>query len=79
MLMKIAIIIIIDFIAGIALLIFGVDLMSKGLESANLKPLKKYLTAATGRLHYAFLAGIAATMLVQSSTAVTVITVSFVN
>lgn len=64
---------------GSALLMYGVDLMGEGLEKAAGKLIKKVLSVLTGKLWSAFLVGTAVTTLVQSSTAVTVLTVGFVN
>jgi phosphate:Na+ symporter len=66
-------------IGGTALLIYGVEMMGEGLEKAAGKLIKKVLSLLTGRLWSAFLTGTVATALVQSSTAVTVLTVGFVN
>lgn len=73
------IIIIYNFIVGTICLIFGVNLMSTGLEEANVNVLKKALTRFAGTVPSAFVAGTLVTALVQSSAAVTVITVGFVN
>jgi phosphate:Na+ symporter len=64
---------------GTALLMFGVDMMSKGLEKASGKLMKKLLSILAGNVVSAFLCGTFLTALVQSSTAITVITVGFVN
>lgn len=66
-------------IGGTALLMYGVDIMGKGLEKASGRFMKKVLSILTGRVWSAFLVGIFLTALVQSSTAVTVLTVGFVN
>ena len=76
---KLFLIILLDFVSGIIILMYGVQLMNSGLEKSNLAAIRKVLSTITGRLFYAFLAGIGITALVQSSTAVTVLTVSFVN
>lgn len=72
-----------DFIFGIiggtALLMYGVDKMGKGLEGASNKFMRKVLLILTSRVWSAFIIGIFLTALVQSSTAVTVLTVGFVN
>lgn len=73
------ILIILNFIIGTGLIIYGVSLMSRGLESANVKVIKKLLAKFTGNVFTAFLTGTFLTALVQSSTAVTVITVGLVN
>ena len=66
-------------IGGTALLMFGVDMMGDGLEKASGETMKKIITVLTGKVWSAFLVGIFVTAIVQSSTAVTVLTVGFVN
>lgn len=66
-------------IGGTALLMYGVDKMGEGLEKASGNVMKKILSILTGRVWSAFFAGIFLTVLVQSSTAITVLTVGFVN
>jgi phosphate:Na+ symporter len=66
-------------IGGTALLMYGVDKMGEGLEKASGEMMKKILTVLTGNVFSAFLVGIVLTVLVQSSTAITVLTVGFVN
>lgn len=68
-----------NFIVGTLCLMFGVNTMSKGLERINPRLIKKALTTFTGKVPSAFMTGTAVTALVQSSTAVTVITVGLVN
>ncbi len=66
-------------IGGTALLMYGVDKMGEGLEKASGEMMKKILTVLTGRVWSAFFVGTILTALVQSSTAITVLTVGFVN
>jgi phosphate:Na+ symporter len=66
-------------IGGTALLMYGVDKMGDGLEKASGKLMQKILSILTGNVWSAFFVGIATTVLVQSSTAITVLTVGFVN
>ncbi|SHI43483.1 Na/Pi cotransporter family protein [Lutispora thermophila] len=66
-------------IGGTALLMYGVDKMGEGLEKASGEMMKKMLSILTGKVWSAFLVGTIITALVQSSTAVTVLTVGFVN
>lgn len=66
-------------IGGTALLMYGVKLMGEGLERASGDTMKKVLTVLTGNVFSAFLVGIFITAIVQSSTAVTVMTVGFVS
>ena len=58
---------------------YGVNLMSTGLEKANTHRMKWCLEALTHNLPLALITGTLLTALVQSSTAITVITVSLVN
>lgn len=66
-------------IGGTALLMYGVDKMGEGLENAAGDFMRKILAVLTGNVFSAFLVGIVTTVLVQSSTAITVLTVGFVN
>lgn len=66
-------------IGGTALLMYGVDMMGEGLEKASGEMMKKILSVLTGNVWSAFLVGTFLTALVQSSTAITVLTVGFVN
>lgn len=66
-------------IGGTALLMYGVDKMGDGLEKASGNMMRKILSVLTGRVWSAFLVGTFLTALVQSSTAITVLTVGFVN
>ncbi len=66
-------------IGGTALLMYGVDKMGEGLEKASGDMMKKILSVLTGNIFVAFIVGTILTALVQSSTAITVLTVGFVN
>lgn len=66
-------------VGGTALLMYGVDLMGEGLENMSSSMMKKILERFTGKLWKAFLAGIFLTAAVQSSTAISVLSVGFVN
>lgn len=68
-----------NLIGGTALLMYGVDKLGDGLEKASGNVMKKILTVLTGRLMSAFAVGTILTAIVQSSTAITVLTVGFVN
>lgn len=72
-------IVIINFVAGMLCIIYGVKWMSKGLEASNPGAIKKILSTYTGKLIPAFLTGVIITALLQSSTAVIIITVGLVN
>jgi len=77
--MKLAAIILYNFIAGSICLMFGVNIMSRGLEKLNPNAIKKILGAFTRNVPLAFFTGTAVTALLQSSTAVTILTVGLVN
>ncbi|NLJ78595.1 MAG: Na/Pi cotransporter family protein [Tissierellia bacterium] len=66
-------------IGGTALLMYGVGMMGDGLEKVSGNTMKKIVTVLTGKVWSAFLVGILLTALIQSSTAMTVLTVGFVN
>jgi phosphate:Na+ symporter len=68
-----------NLFGGTALLMYGVDFMGSGLERASGKLMKKILSVLTKNIYIAFFVGTFITMLVQSSTAITVMTVGFVN
>lgn len=76
---NIALQIIFNLFGGTALLMYGVDFMGGGLEKASGKVMKKILAVLTKNIYIAFFVGTLITMLVQSSTAITVMTVGFVN
>lgn len=67
------------FIGGIALLLFGMRFMKAGLENVAKKRIKQALKALTKNSFIGFVTGTVLTALVQSSTAVTVMTIGFVN
>jgi phosphate:Na+ symporter len=77
--MALILIIIFNFITGTGCLIFGVNQITSGLEKANTHLLRKILTKYTGNLVSSVIIGTLITALVQSSAAVTVITVGLVN
>lgn len=64
---------------GLGLFLFGMNLMSDGIKVIAGSRLKYFLTALTRKRLVAVLLGATATMLVQSSSATTVMTVGFVN
>ncbi|HHV97631.1 MAG TPA: Na/Pi cotransporter family protein [Clostridiaceae bacterium] len=77
--MVVIIIIIINIIVGSSCLIYGVNMLSNGLERINLQYIKKMLTRCTTNVISSLLIGTIITAIVQSSTAVTVITIGLVN
>jgi len=70
---------IISAAGGLGLLIFGMKIMSTGLELVAGDKLKGILQKATSNRFLAVLVGIIATILLNSSTSATIITVGFVN
>lgn len=66
-------------IGGVALLMYGVESMGDALERAAGDMMRRILSVLTGTVWRAFVVGTVLTALVQSSTAVTVMTVGFVN
>jgi len=73
------VIVIVNIIIGTICIVYGVKLMSSSLEKANIRRMKKYLSLFTEKVPLATLTGTVLTALVQSSTAITVITVGLVN
>ncbi len=70
---------IIGVLGGLAIFIFGMTLMSDGLQQAAGNRLKRVLAFITGNRIRAIFAGAAVAGLIQSSGATTVMTVGFVN
>ncbi|WP_027859281.1 Na/Pi cotransporter family protein [Marinobacterium jannaschii] len=64
---------------GVGLFLLGIHLMTGGLKNAAGPALKKALKAATGSPLRGLVSGTLITALVQSSTAVTITTIGFVN
>lgn len=70
---------ILKFAAGLSCLFFGMQLMRNGLEEIAQKRIRKALYFLTKTPTLGAITGLLLTILVQSSTAVTVITISLVN
>lgn len=70
---------IVQLIGGLALFIYGMTTMGKGLERAAGSKLEKTLEKMTGNVFKALLMGLVVTMVIQSSSATTVMVVGFVN
>lgn len=64
---------------GLALFLYGMDLMGKGLEKASGGRLEKVLEKLTSNIFKAVLLGAGVTGIIQSSSATTVMVVGFVN
>ena len=68
-----------ELIGGLALFLFGMNLMGTGLEKSAGNKLKGLLERLTSKKLNGFLMGVAVTAIVQSSSATTVMVVGFVN
>ncbi len=66
-------------LGGLGLFLYGMDLMGKGLESAAGAKLKRVLERLTSNRMMGVLVGTIVTMIIQSSSATTVMLVGFVN
>ena len=64
---------------GLGLFLYGMKMMSDGLERAAGNRLRNMLNVLTTNRFLGMLVGMAFTMLIQSSSATTVMTVGFVN
>lgn len=71
--------IIFQFVGSLAFLLYGMKLMSDGVQKSAGKSLHKVLGFMTGNRFFAMLTGLFITMIIQSSGATTVMVVSFVN
>ena len=68
-----------QMIGGLGLFIYGMTTMGKGLERAAGSKLEKTLEKMTGNVFTALIMGMVVTMVIQSSSATTVMVVGFVN
>ena len=68
-----------QLLGGLALFLYGMSLMASGMQKAAGDRLRKILEFLTSKPIVAVLTGAVATMLVQSSSATTVMVVGFVN
>ena len=66
-------------IGGLGMLLFGIKMMSTGLEAVAGEKLQSILKRATSNRFFAAGVGVLATLAITSSTAVSIITVGFVN
>ena len=65
--------------AGVAILLFGMISLENGFKSFAEGPLKKLLSAATDKFYKSFSVGMISTALLQSSSLISVITISFLS
>ncbi len=71
--------IVMSMLFGLALFIYGMNLMSKSLKSLSVEKIKYYLEKATSNRFKSFLIGIGTTAIIQSSSATSVILIGFLN
>lgn len=71
--------IIFNVLGGLGIFLYGMDNMSSGMQKLAGRRLKKFLAVLTTNRVVAILVGIGITMLVQSSSVSTVMTIGFVN
>lgn len=71
--------IIISVLGGLGLFLYGMNLMGAGLQKSCGEKLKGIIAAITKNRIYAVLVGIFVTMIIQSSSATTVMAIGFVN
>ncbi|UMB59810.1 Na/Pi symporter [Lutibacter sp. A80] len=65
--------------AGVAILLFGMVLLEEGFKAFTRGPLQNFLKKATDKLYKSITAGAFVTALIQSSSLVSVITISFIS
>lgn len=70
---------VVQMVGGLALFVYGMTTMGKGLERAAGSKLEKTLEKMTGNIFSSLLMGMVVTMVIQSSSATTVMVVGFVN
>ena len=68
-----------QLLGALGFLLYGMKLMSDGIQKSAGKSLHRVLGLMTGNRFFAMLTGMFITMLIQSSGATTVMVVSFVN
>jgi phosphate:Na+ symporter len=66
-------------LAGVAILLFGMIMLEEGFKVFTRGPLQNILKKATGKLYKSITAGAFVTALIQSSSLVSVITISFIS
>ena len=69
----------IELLGGLALFLYGMAMMSKGLELAAGDKLRVIIEKMTSNFFKAILVGVIVTAIIQSSSATTVMVVGFVN
>ena len=70
---------VLELFCGLAMFLFGMNVMSDGLEKRAGSKMKNILASMTSNPVKGFLLGLLVTMVIQSSSATTVMVVGFVN
>ena len=70
---------VLDLLCGLAMFLFGMNVLSEGLEKRAGNQMKNILASMTSNTFKGFLLGLAVTVVIQSSSATTVMVVGFVN
>ena len=70
---------VLELIGSLGLLLYGMKLMSDGIQKSSGEKLQRALSVLTGNRFVSLLTGLFVTMIVQSSGATTVMVVTFVN
>ncbi len=73
------VVILVELVGSLGLFLYGMKILSEGIQRAAGDGLKRTLNLMTGTTFKALLTGIAVTGIIQSSSATTVMVVSFVN
>lgn len=68
-----------QFVGSLAILLYGMDMLSSGIQKGAGASIQKLLHIISGNRFTAVLTGLAVTTIIQSSSATTVMVVSFVN
>ena len=70
---------VLELIGGLALFLYGMNAMGAALEKRAGNKLKTFLSSATSHPFKGFVLGLLVTLVIQSSSATTVMVVGFVN
>ena len=68
-----------EIAAGVAILLFGMVALENGFKSFAEGPLKRILAKATDKFYKSFSVGMISTAVLQSSTLISIITISFLG
>lgn len=71
--------IILSLLGGIGIFLYGMHLLSKGMERVAVSKMKQYIASFTSNRYKGFLIGIIATFFMQSSTATSIIVIGLVG